>query len=225
MNSKEQTARNRVAGCGGFDNPFSPTYQNPLNNPYSFENLKLRNRADFALKHDPKLKHKIEHFVKNSDQFKISPIRVPSIRNSGTDAGQIMAGALIVGAGTAEIPPIAVTIVVGGAIVAAAVIVWNKISGYGDPTKWVALSKAFKPNPVKYHTTLRLPSQEPGSNPPRGFDPNNWPNDVGKAIKLLLAGVGVYQLYDIYDSLINKPLPAKKDSTSTNKKLRPYDQK
>ena len=53
MNSKEQTARNRVAGCGGFDNPFSPTYQNPLNNPYSFENLKLRNRLAFALKHSP----------------------------------------------------------------------------------------------------------------------------------------------------------------------------
>ena len=53
MNSKEQTSRNRVAGCGGFDNPFSPTYQNPLNSPYSFESLAARTRLAFALKHSP----------------------------------------------------------------------------------------------------------------------------------------------------------------------------
>ena len=58
MNCKEQTARNRVAGCGGFDNPFSPTYQNPLNSPYSFESLKIRNRVAFTLKHSPEFNQK-----------------------------------------------------------------------------------------------------------------------------------------------------------------------
>lgn len=210
MNSSEQASRNGVFGCGGFDNPFSATYRNPLNDPYSFESLKLRSRATFAIKHDPQLKRKIEHFAKNADQFKIRPIHAANIgRYRGP--GQIMASALLLGAGTAEIPPIAVVIVVGGTIVAGGIIVWNKITGYGDASKWV--------------TTHQPVSESPLNRAPRGFDPNNWPNDVGRAIKMLLAGVGIWQIYDIYDSLVNKPLPAKKDSTNTNTKLIPHAKK
>ena len=176
MNSKEQIERNRVAGCGGFDNPFSPTYRNPLENPYSFESLKARNRIAFALKHNPQLKRQIEHFAKNSDRFKISPLKINGrgFGNRGTTSGQIMAGALLLGAGTVEIPPIAVAFVVGGTIIAGAIIVWNKITGFGDPKKW---SYSFR-----HHT------QEPGYNPPQPHDPNEPKFDFLKGWKKLAAG-------------------------------------
>lgn len=68
MNSSEQASRNGVFGCGGFDNPFSATYRNPLDNPYSFESLKLRNKITFAIKHSPEFK-RIQSILSQSGAY------------------------------------------------------------------------------------------------------------------------------------------------------------
>ncbi len=71
--------------------------------------------------------------------------------------------------------------------------------GFGDPSKW--------------GYTYRPPSLDPINNPPKGFDPNEPPKDVTKPIRWLLYGKGLYELYDEYNSHMEKLKQTASDNT------------
>lgn len=98
----------------------------------------------------------------------------------GSRSGQIMAGALVLGAVTSEMPLAAAVIVAGGSIIAGVCLVYEKIGGKDG-----------------YHTTYEPVSENAIHFPPRGMgnpkEPQKTPN-LDKYVKLSLMGALTYKV-------------------------------
>lgn len=128
----------------------------------------------------------------------------------GTSSGDVMAGTLLLGASTAEMPPAAAALLIAGSITAGAMYLHEKMTGFGNPKNW--------------SYTYQHPSQNPIHNPPQGLDPENPPPGWSGAVKWAIRAGFAYKIYDEYNSHMNNltPLVAPIDKTYVTPQFVPY---
>jgi RHS repeat-associated protein len=138
-----------------------------------------------------------------------------------TRAEVTLSQTLLLSARASSIPPLAMIILGTGSVITSYYYLKENYAGEGFDNY---------PGPLSY--TYEHPSQNPIHNPPNGFDPKQTPPDLNSAVKWLIGGRLIYEIYNEYHRRMKQvemhPYVVPNDNTNIVQPvpvIKPYDER